>query len=110
MSFVLACSHGLQTAKQVGFTTLLFTSLKMNLLPCFSEVIKSGLITILAGEMVKSVCLIARKKVKNQRWKEYEMESKGNDERVKFVGFTISVRWREKTCGPVIYINGHITP
>ena len=28
------------------------------------------------------------------------MENMGNDERVKFVGPTISVRWREKTCGP----------
>ena len=37
------------------------------------------------------------------------MESRGNDERVKFVGPTISVRWREKTCGPGIYVNDHIT-
>ena len=28
------------------------------------------------------------------------MESRGNDEKVKFVGPTKSVRWREKTCGP----------
>ena len=38
------------------------------------------------------------------------MESRGNDERVKFVGPTISVRWREKICGPRIYVNDHITP
>ena len=37
------------------------------------------------------------------------MESRGNDERVKFVDPTISVRWREKTCGPGIYVNDHIT-
>ena len=37
------------------------------------------------------------------------MESGGNDERVKFVGPTISVRWREKTCEPEIYVNDHIT-
>ena len=39
-----------------------------------------------------------------------KMESRGNDKRVKFVGPTISVRWREKTCGPMIYVNDHITP
>ena len=37
------------------------------------------------------------------------MESRGNDERIEFVGPTISVRWREKTCGPRIYVNDHIT-
>ena len=37
------------------------------------------------------------------------MESRGNDERVKFVGPTISVRWRDKTCGPEINVNDHIT-
>ena len=37
------------------------------------------------------------------------MESRGNDERVKFVGPKISVRWREKICGPEIYVNDHIT-
>ena len=38
------------------------------------------------------------------------MESRGNDERVKFVGLTISVRWREKLVGPGIYVNDYITP
>ena len=38
------------------------------------------------------------------------MESRDNDERVKFVGPTTSVRWREKTCGPGIYVNDHINP
>ena len=38
------------------------------------------------------------------------MESRGNDERVKFVGPRISVRWREKIGGPGIYVNDHITP
>ena len=32
---------------------------------------------------------------KGKRWKVGD-----NDERVKFVGPRISVRWREKTCGP----------
>ena len=29
----------------------------------------------------------------------------GNDKKVKFVGPRKSVRWREKTCGPRIYVN-----
>ena len=36
------------------------------------------------------------------------MESGGkldNDEKVKFVRPRKSVRWREKTCGPEIYVN-----
>ena len=37
------------------------------------------------------------------------MESRDNDDRVKFVEPTISVRWREKTCGSEIYVNDHIT-
>ena len=37
------------------------------------------------------------------------MESRGSDERIKFVGPTISVRWRENTCVPGIYVNDHIT-
>ena len=42
-----------------------------------------------------------------------KMESRGklsNDGEVKFVGPRKSVRWREKTCGPWIYVNDHITP
>ena len=38
-----------------------------------------------------------------------KMESKGklgNDGKVKFVEPRKSVRWREKTCGPGIYVNG----
>ena len=38
------------------------------------------------------------------------MKSMGNYERVKFVGPKISVRWREKNCGPGLYVNDHITP
>ena len=37
------------------------------------------------------------------------MESRGNDEKVKFVSPRKSVRWREKTCRPGIYVNDHIT-
>ena len=36
------------------------------------------------------------------------MESRGklgNDEKVKFVGPRKNVRWREKICGPRIYVN-----
>ena len=37
-----------------------------------------------------------------------KMESRGklgNDEKVKFVGPMKRVRWKEKTCGPVMYVN-----
>ena len=38
------------------------------------------------------------------------MGSRCNDYKVKFVGPSKSVRWREKTCGPGIYANDHIAP
>ena len=52
------------------------------------------------------VCRKVCQRIRNGKGK---MESRGNDERVKFVGPTINVRWREKICGPGIYVNDHIT-
>ena len=53
------------------------------------------------GVLLERVSLFGCRKVCQRiRNGKGKMESLGNDERVKFVGLTISVRWREKTCGP----------
>ena len=41
----------------------------------------------------------------SERGKMESREKLSNDDKIKFVGPKKSVRWREKTCGPGIYVN-----
>ena len=61
---------------------------------------------------VRSVVRKERKESREIENERVKMESRGklgNDEKVKFVSLRKSVKWREKTCGPKIYGNDHIT-